>query len=1729
MRLTLLWVLFLWLTANSLQAQAPPPACPPGSTVTLASTCADACVICGSIDGLTGTNSLPDLGQAPPGFCAGQLHNTQWVGFVAGSANIVLEISVYNCSSIQEGLQIGIYNTTDCNGFQQVSNCEGQVDVNTSAVFSNTVPLTIGGIYFLVIDGAFGDVCDFSIDVLSGSTTPPSVANVVPQIQLSDNTPCPGQIITATVNPPVFGAGVYSWTVNGVPAAFDQESNLDIPITEGPVTICVTPSNPCSQGVPNCITINSMEPARIDENVTLCDGDSYTWPANNDLYSDAGVYSYEETTDEGCTQRYQLTVEVNNSTTGSIEGAICDDEIFWVGSEAITTPGFQIVTLEGANAQGCDSIVEVMLTVYETFFIAEDVQLCEGETYLVTDGMTNVTLSSTGVYDFQLVSENGCDSFVQVYLQVFPIPDEPTFLNELICPGETYEVGDQAFSSPGTYSVLVETPAGCDSLVVLTLGINDPTTNLGTIRICEGRSYRVGNVDYTMPGTYSVDLPSFVGCDSTVNFTLIVQSQITTNLDVVLCEGESYTYLGNTYTTTGSYPFNYVSSAGCDSIFTLNVQVNPELTTTLNETLCFGEFYTLGSTTYTASGTYTQTFNGSNGCDSIVTLNLTIPPDIVTNLSPVICEGETFTSGGQSFDDEGQYLVLLQAANGCDSTVNVNLTVVEPVLATVSETICAGESFTFNGNTYTTQGTYPATLTSVATGCDSIVTLQLTVVQPLVTNLDIEICTGQSYTVGGQTFDVAGSYTVDLTAVSTGCDSIVNLNLSIADLLVGTGSASICAGESYTVADSVYTEPGVYENPFVTADGCDSIFRLTLTVIQPLQTQLSAIICTGDTYTVGASVYSATGVYRDTLVALSTGCDSIVTLNLTVPPNPTTSIDASICQNGSYTVGSSVYSQTGIYVDTLLSFRGCDSIVTLDLTVTDFYETNLDITICEGESYTVGSSTYTTSGVYQDMFTAQLGCDSFVNLTLTVDPLLFTNLQQTICEGEIFTMGGVDYSTTGIYTATLSSAVTGCDSTITLDLNVIPTVITPIAASICEGETYTVGSSTYNAGGNYEDLLTSTATGCDSIVRLSLTVIQPLVTNLTESICEGGTYAVGSSTYSVSGSYTDLLTAISTDCDSIVNLTLTVIQPLVTNLDITICEGETYTVGSSTYSAAGTYTDQFTAISTGCDSIVNLILRITPTVTTNLNVEICEGDSYQVGSSTYTAAGTYTDLLSSAVTGCDSVVNLVLGINPVYETTLTEAICNDETFTVGNQSFNQNGTFTVNLSSVDGCDSVVILNLTVFPCDLSALSSTDGASCAGSADGSITFEMTVGTAPYSYSWQQLTGGTATGTGNIAANNQDIILNGLAAGNYRITVTDANNIMELINVTVTEPPGMSLAIAESAFNGGYQVSCPGAADGYLEAQVQGGTGPYTYSWSNGSTGVRASNLAVGDYTVTVTDAQGCTIEGGSSLKTSPTLSGVLESSDPACFGDAEGAIEVLSPTGGVAPYSYSINGGAFGDAPLFANLAVGNYQIAIRDANGCVWTQQTIINAPQQLIVELGDDIRMNLGDTIQLEAITTYPVETYQWSGGELLECPDLSADFNCANPELSPVESTVYNVLVTDANGCTSTDRVVVIVAKPRDVFIPNSFSPNEDGINDKLQIFVGNNVSSIKSFMVFNRWGESMYELFNFDPRDPTYGWDGTHRGELLNAGVYVYFAEVEFIDGKIVMFKGDVVIMR
>ncbi len=172
-----------------------------------------------------------------------------------------------------------------------------------------------------------------------------------------------------------------------------------------------------------------------------------------------------------------------------------------------------------------------------------------------------------------------------------------------------------------------------------------------------------------------------------------------------------------------------------------------------------------------------------------------------------------------------------------------------------------------------------------------------------------------------------------------------------------------------------------------------------------------------------------------------------------------------------------------------------------------------------------------------------------------------------------------------------------------------------------------------------------------------------------------------------------------------------------------------------------------------------------------------------------------------------------------------------------------------------------------------------------------------------------------------------------------------------------------------------------------------------------------------------------------------------------------------------------------------------------------------------LQVSVDDDLRIDLGETFELEAIVNSEDHvTYEWLPAAGLSCSD------CANPTVNITESTVYTVVVTNENGCTATDKVTIHILPKRDIFIPNAFSPNGDGNNDYFTVFTGHNVNTIKALRVFDRWGAEIFGKTELSPNNETEGWDGTYKGKLMEPGVYVYYVEVEYIDGKTKIHSGD-----
>jgi gliding motility-associated-like protein len=309
----------------------------------------------------------------------------------------------------------------------------------------------------------------------------------------------------------------------------------------------------------------------------------------------------------------------------------------------------------------------------------------------------------------------------------------------------------------------------------------------------------------------------------------------------------------------------------------------------------------------------------------------------------------------------------------------------------------------------------------------------------------------------------------------------------------------------------------------------------------------------------------------------------------------------------------------------------------------------------------------------------------------------------------------------------------------------------------------------------------------------------------------------------------------------------------------------------------------------------------------------------------------------------------------------------------------------------------------------------------------------------------------------------------------------------------------------------------------------GQAPFEYSWSSGEVSQNLTDVPAGTYTLVITDASRCQNEFTATVNEPEALNASLAVENISCAGGQDGRIGVTA-SGGVPAYSYSLNGEDFKSGTAFIGLTAGDYQVQIRDGNGCLTNQlpATIIE-PAPLVVDLGENINVEYGDTLILDSLLvsggTGPTFSYQWTPGDssILSCT------NCLNPMVMVSEQTSFKLLVRDENGCVADDIITIFVNKNNPVMVPTGFTPNGDGKNDLLHVHGKENGTYIRVFRIFDRWGELLFEDLDFDLNDRNRGWDGNFRGEPMNSGVYLGQIEVEYPDGMREVISGSTTLIR
>jgi len=782
------------------------------------------------------------------------------------------------------------------------------------------------------------------------------------------------------------------------------------------------------------------------------------------------------------------------------------------------------------------------------------------------------------------------------------------------------------------------------------------------------------------------------------------------------------------------------------------------------------------------------------------------------------------------------------------------------------------------------------------------------------------------------------------------------------------------------------------------------------------------------------------------------------------------------------------------------------------LTITQFdgYTTLIDTTLCEGNTITINGNVYG-NGVWSgtEFYTSVGGCDSVVEIQVMERHAYNIMLTKGICEGDSIFLEGMFQHQPGIYFDTFFTS-TGCDSFLITEVIFAPIDTNWIFATTCDPAmagttitTYVVGNCDSTVVSEVELLNSDTITinlfsciladtiqtiqlltnhvGCDSLVITTTFPLPSETTLFYSTTCDP----------SGAGITTQQLTNIH-GCDSIVISTVTYALSDTTLLTALTC----------TYADTGT-TSTLYVNSMGCDSLVMITMKYGGSDTTYLFDNTCNPSD----------AGVIINNMTNQI-GCDSVISTLVTLDPSDTTYLTVTTCEPL----------DTGITTQLLTNRYGCDSLIVTTTTLDPssiCELLATFTLQQAACYGDTAW-LSVEITSGLGPFQLVLFYGDNPEVRDFPGWGLYLYPIEMSKQIPVHIRLNSSNGLSILDSIDV---KPPDLLDIHAETdIYFNGYCVPCYGDSLGEAWIKINDhGTPPLTYAWSNGIDSLHQWNLAAGMYSVTVTDSHGCESSSSVIITEPPIMDYDVNVDDIFCYGQAGGSVELSSIAGGIFPWNTSLDYDSFQMKFAYQDLSPGNHNLLIMDQNGCISEEQFILSEPADWSLHLGPDTTIAFGEIFEISS-KVYGLPNgslqYTWSDNQCNDCPTREVELNAGS---------TYSVTATDEYGCTSVDEMTIQLFYDHDVFIPNIFSPDGDGINDQIIISSGKAIKEIAELSVFDRWGNLVFQKLHFQTNDPSVSWNGMMNGKALNQGVYAYKVIVVYEDTGPETRYGDITLIR
>lgn len=1606
---------------------------------------------------------------------------------------------------------------------------------------ADSLLVNTAGEYYLTITDVNG---------CTGIDTFQVVENALPQITIDgDASLCSGDTSVLTPGP---GFAEYVWQDGSMEATFEATQ-------AGNYAVTVTDLNGCTAEEELMVDELPLPVLQMDTLQAFCTNDSitlnadagyvaYLWSNSSNMASttvnSGGLYSVTVTDDNGCEGNAEIEVIENPLPTPALQGelyfcfedsttlAIVDDaisEITWPDGSNSTQETFTqagMYEVEVVDTNGCMNLLDFQIDEQPAILplINGTDSICEGtsttlntdsgfDQYLWSTGSnSNSTIADTaGTYAVTVTDGLGCTGTATFGLTLQPLPDPMLSDSAYLCEdgistlsatggfdnyvwSTTESTVSIEVDQSGTYSVTVTDGLGCtqaDTIEVIDIDVPAPLI-MGDLSICPGDTNSLAveevyetyswstndtssTIDISEAGFYQVSVTSAGGCIATSNIFVVNADSVE-----VAIQGATNLCMGDTvFLTSGNY-HSYEWSGGEGS----------------------------SSIEVTQSGSYSLTVTNIQGCSASDTVDILLYslPDPGLPDSVRLCENETLTIDGiggfvnyewqdgsqqDSFvvSQQGTYTLEVEDMNGC---IGIDTTQAVVQLSPMPTIIGADRFCPEDSLALTLSGTWPDIQWSNG---DTLPATLITEAGPYsVTVADEYGCAGTA-TLMVDTFLVAMPNIQGPAGLCPEATVLLEGEAGYANYQWNTGDNT-----SQLTVDSA----GIYELTVEDNNGCISTAMWEVVAFPAPDVAIIGAdsICNGEVTALASSGVFSMYEWSNSLQSSSIQVDS-----------------------------------GGAYSLTVTDDNQCTASDTIELTVLELPTPEItgEAAICEGtsaelsltESYaeiswedgSQGMSILAdTAGIYSVMVADEFGCTASTTYEVSVLPVSQPQIlgPSSFCEGNTITLESdmmydsiwwntsenspaISVSTDGLYILNVSNqfGCVGSDTTMVNSLS-LPSVSILGDTNFCEGDTTMLEAST---DGN----IVSWSTGSTDPM---ITVATPGTISLTVSAANG---CLDTATIEVNVDVLPLANAgddKTLDCNQPDVLIGPEGQP---TPEMTYeWEGPGINAGNRfdfrpLVSVPGLYTLKTMSQETGCEAAPDTVqvedLSYEPAIVFN------EPDTLDCSTPTVTIDGTgstngahityqWLGPNNNPISGANSIA-LTIDEAGSYTLQLVDTLtgCQAEEMQMVSSNYN------FPTVSIDPPAS--------FTCQVSTVNLTATASAPSGMLG--------------LQWLDEDQNPISGATTL---NLDV----QSAEWYYLTATDLQSGCQRIDsVEVLE--NTDLPVADAGDD--QEIDCTDNST-LLDGSASSQGGEFSFEWSNSEGPLEFSTLnpevqQAGIYYLTISNVlTGC--QNIDSVLVTPDEDalqsievGVVQ---PKCYGEENGLILVQGVTGGTPPLMYSLNGAPFTDQSVFSNLGAGNYELIAEDIMGCQVEFSTLIEEGDSVVVVLGEDREIELGDRVDLHAQTNVfeeAIEQVIWAPADSTGCID------CLSYTAQPTQSSLYSVTVVDTNGCQGSDQLLIFVNRERNVYIPNAFSPNGDGANDLFMVFAGEDVAIIHNLKVFNRWGGLLFERSNFPPNDPRFGWDGWFGGKKLNPAVLVYAVEIEFVDGEVEVFKGDVSLVR